>query len=217
MNKNNIIIASILFMIAIFASAAYLYNSNQVSTQKLIAKQNTSAFIAAHSPRKGHPDAKVTIVEFFDPACHTCKQFHPVIKDLLQKHPTKINVVMRYSPFHQGSDQMVAILEGARKQNKYWDVLEMMFDTQEKWAINHVARADLFWSYLQTTNAVDIERMVKDLNDPAIGQAIQQDITDGQTLGANKTPTFFVNGKPLPSFGYDQLMDLVNSELAANY
>ena len=29
-----------------------------------------------------------------------------------------------------------------------------------------------------------------------------------------QTPTFFVNGKPLPSFGPQQLVDLVNSEVA---
>jgi len=32
-----------------------------------------------------------------------------------------------------------------------------------------------------------------------------------------KTPEFFVNGKPLPIFGYDQLIKLVETELQANY
>jgi len=31
------------------------------------------------------------------------------------------------------------------------------------------------------------------------------------------TPEFFVNGKPLPSFGYEQLRNLVNDALAAAY
>ena len=217
MKKNHIIMASVLVMLAIFAVGASLYSAKQVETKNQLAAENTSAFIAKHSPRKGNPNAKVTIVEFFDPACHTCKQFHPVIVDLLQKHPAKLQVVVRYSPFHQGSDQMVAILEASRKQNKFWDTLELMYETQDNWAINHQARADLFWNYLNTTKLLDMEQMIKDLNDPAIGQVIQQDLADGKALGANKTPSFFVNGKPLPSFGYDQLINLVNSELEANY
>ncbi|GKT12106.1 MAG: hypothetical protein ISEC1_P1081 [Thiomicrorhabdus sp.] len=217
MKKNQIIIAAVFVMLGIFALATYIYSAQQTETKTQLAAQNTSAFIADHSPRKGNPNAKVTIVEFFDPACHTCKQFHPVIVDLLQKYPAKIQLVVRYSPFHQGSDQMVAILEASRKQNKFWDTLELMYETQDNWAINHQARADLFWSYLKTTKLLDMERMIKDLNDPAIGQVIQQDLADGKTLGANKTPTFFVNGKPLPSFGYDQLINLVNNELEANY
>lgn len=217
MKKNHIIISAVSAMFAIFAVAAYFYTTQQSEVKAELASQNNTALIAKHSPRKGHPDAKVTIVEFFDPACETCKVFHPFIKELLQKHPTKINVVLRYSPFHHGSDQMVAILEAARKQDQLWNVLDLMFDTQQHWAINHQARPDLFWEYLKKAKILDMQRMVEDLNDPAIGKIIQQDLADGQTLGANKTPTFFVNGKPLPSFGYDQLMDLVNSELAANY
>ena len=33
-------------------------------------------------------------------------------------------------------------------------------------------------------------------------------------LGVSKTPTFFVNGRPLPSFGVDQLTALVAEEVA---
>lgn len=217
MKKNNIIIATVVIMIAIFAIATYVYNTKQVEQKTNLATQNSSALIAEHSPRKGNPHAKVTIVEFVDPACETCKDFHPIIKDLLKKYPAKINVVIRYAPFHQGSDQMVGILEAARKQDKFWDTLDLMFETQSSWAIHHQARPDLFWNILKKSKILDLARLQQDMNDPAIGKVIQKDLADGKTLGANKTPTFFVNGKPLPSFGYNQFMDLVNSELAANY
>jgi protein-disulfide isomerase len=42
-------------------------------------------------------------------------------------------------------------------------------------------------------------------------------VEDGKTLNVNKTPEFFVNGRPLPSFGYDQLRNLVQEELARAY
>ncbi|HIE40157.1 MAG TPA: disulfide bond formation protein DsbA [Thiomicrorhabdus sp.] len=217
MKKNHIIIATVLTMVTVFALATYFYNAKQVETKNQLAAQNTSALIAEHSPKKGNPHAKVTIVEFVDPACETCKDFHPIIKDLLKKYPAKINLVIRYAPFHQGSDQMVAILEAARKQDKFWETLDLMFDTQSSWAIHHKARPDLFWNILKKSNLLDLARLQQDMNDPNIAKIIQKDLADGQTLGANKTPTFFVNGKPLPRFGYQPLMDLVNSELAAHY
>ncbi len=34
-------------------------------------------------------------------------------------------------------------------------------------------------------------------------------------LKVDRTPTFFVNGKPLPVFGAQQLVDLVSSEVQA--
>ena len=216
MKKNYIVIATVLVMGLLFALAAYFYNTQQLEIKNKQAKQHANALIPPHAIKKGNPQAKVTIVEFLDPACGTCKQFHPIIKDLLKKYPGKINLVVRYAPFHPGSDRMVAILEAARKQEQFWNVLDMMFESQEYWAINHQAKPELFWGVLKGYG-FDVARIQQDMQDPAIAKIIEQDLADGALLGATKTPTFFVNGKPLSSFGYEQLMSLVQSELAANY
>ena len=216
MKKNYIVITAVVLMGLIFAAAAYFYNAQQVKNKNQLAQQYANALIPAHAIKKGDPNAKVTIVEFFDPACHTCKEFHPIIENLLKKYPTKINLVVRYAPLHPGSDQMVAILEAVRKQGQFWNVLELMFESQQYWTVNHVAKPELFWGFLKGYG-FDIDRIKQDMRDPAIAEIIQQDLADGQRLGATKTPTYFVNGKPLPSFGYQQLMNLVQSELTANY
>ncbi len=217
MKKNQIMIAAIVVMLGAFAISAYLYNAKQVEAQNKQAAQNASALIAEHSPRKGNPHAKVTIVEFMDPACETCKDFHPILETLLKKYPAKINLVIRYAPFHQGSDQMVAILEAARQQGKFWETLDLMFDTQSSWAIRHQVHPERFWNTLKQSRLLDLARLQQDMQAPEIAQVIQKDLADAQMLGANKTPTFFVNGKPLVRFGYQPLMDLVNKELEANY
>ncbi|MDH5546189.1 MAG: DsbA family protein [Gammaproteobacteria bacterium] len=216
MNKNIMIYAAIFIMSVGFSLAAYFYTTQQQTATTELAASNADALAPAHAMRKGSPDAKVTIVEFFDPACGTCKQFHPVIKELLNKFPTQINVVMRYSPFHQGSDEMVAILEASRKQSQFWNVLDIMFETQDSWVSNHVAHPELFWGYLKGYG-IDADRLQQDMQDPKIVDVIQRDLADGETLKVEKTPTFFVNGKPLPSFGFDQFWALVKSELEANY
>ena len=46
---------------------------------------------------------------------------------------------------------------------------------------------------------------------------VQQDLGDARKLNVKATPEFFVNGKPLPTWGWDQLKTLVQEELAANY
>jgi protein-disulfide isomerase len=55
------------------------------------------------------------------------------------------------------------------------------------------------------------------MNAPEIQQIIQQDLADAKTLNVTMTPEFFVNGKPLPSFGADQLKDLVEDALDSAY
>jgi len=216
MKKNHIVISSLVVISLLFALAAYFYSAQQTETKTKLATQNAKALIPFHAIKKGDPNAKVTIVEFLDPACGTCKQFHPVIKELLKKYPKKINLVVRYAPLHPGSDQMVAILESARSQGQFWNVLDIMFESQEFWTINHQAKPNLFWPYLKGYG-LDVESIQQGMKNPKISKIIQQDLSDGQLLGATKTPTFFVNGKPLSSFGFEQLMSLVQSELEANY
>jgi protein-disulfide isomerase len=55
------------------------------------------------------------------------------------------------------------------------------------------------------------------MRDPEIAAIIQQDLADVKTLNVRKTPGFLVNGKPLPSFGYKQLQELVESEINKYY
>jgi protein-disulfide isomerase len=216
MKKSHITIISLLLMVGAFAVIAMLYNAQQQEAQNELASEHVGALIKAHSVRVGNPDAKVTIVEFMDPACGTCAQFHPLVKDLIKHYQGKVNLVIRYAPFHQNSDQMVAILEASRKQNKFWEVLELMFATQEKWVVHHKSQPAVFWDLLARID-IDMTRLQKDINDPAIRKVIQQDIADGALLGATKTPTFIVNGKHLPSFGSEQLQTLIETEIEVHY
>jgi protein-disulfide isomerase len=47
-----------------------------------------------------------------------------------------------------------------------------------------------------------------------VRSVLEQDVENVNALGVNKTPTFFVNGQALPSFGAEQLAELVAEEVA---
>lgn len=55
------------------------------------------------------------------------------------------------------------------------------------------------------------------MNAPEIAQRIEQDLSDAKALNVTKTPEFFVNGLPLPSFGLKQLQNLVKQALRSAY
>ena len=78
---------------------------------------------------------------------------------------------------------------------------------------NHHANVDLVWAPLGNLG-LDMERLKADMNSPEIAQRIQRDLADANSLGVAMTPEFFVNGKPMPSFGYEQLKTLVDDALA---
>ena len=62
-----------------------------------------------------------------------------------------------------------------------------------------------------------MERLRQDVNSPAVDKIVQQDISDAVKLNVTATPEYFVDGKPLPTWGWEQLKTLVESELAKAY
>ena len=131
-------------------------------------------------------------------------------------NPGRIRVTVRYAPFHNNSDYVVKVIEAARMQGKWQEALEALLAAQSGWAPNHSPQPDLVWRYLDGIG-LDLERVRQDMNSPEIAKNLAQDIADAKALNVSQTPEFFVNGKPMPSFGYEQLTTLVNDALREAY
>ena len=216
MKRNILVLASAVILVGAFIIAMLVLDSQETGNVESSAKMNASSLVRDHSPKAGNGDARVTIVEFFDPACGTCRAFHPIVKGILRDNPGKVNLVVRYLPLHSGSEEIVKILEAARIQGKFWEALEAAYATQGKWAINHQANPQLFWRGISSVG-LDPEQVRSDMQSLAVSQNVQQDIEDANALGVDKTPGFFVNGKPLIEFGQMQLLQLVNEAIEREY
>ncbi|MDA3904219.1 MAG: thioredoxin domain-containing protein [Desulfuromusa sp.] len=208
--------SAILVLVLAFVIGSNYYKDQQSEKYGFMAEENAELFIRDHSQTLGSDDAKVYLVEFMDPACETCAAFAPFIKQIMAANPGKIKLVLRYAPFHDGADDFVKILEAARMQGKYWETLDVMFKSQNVWASHGNWQPQKLWGFLPKAG-VDIEQIKKDMHDPAIAKIIEQDMADVKTLNVQKTPGYFVNGKPLQTFGYRQLQQLIQTELDAKY
>ncbi len=212
MDKKKIILLSLAILALIFLIGSYLYKDAQVEKTAAIAKKSQEVFIREYSTIVGEKDAKVTLVEFLDPACETCRAFYPLVKKIMDERPGKIRHVIRYAPFHPNSDEIVKIIEASKEQGKYFETLETLFRYQSKWASHHQPNMSMVWSILPGAG-LDIDRLKEELKDPKYDKLVEQEIADAQKLGVKKTPGYFVNGKPLQNFGYNQLVELIESEL----
>lgn len=213
MKQKNMFMAAVVLLIAAFIAGAFFYKNQKAEQAAQLAAQNQVALVRPDAPSFGNPDAPVHIVEFFDPACGTCREFYPLVKAMMDAHPGKIRLSMRYAPFHPGSDTVVKALEAARKQGQFKQALEALFVAQNGWVLNHTAQPDRIWPYLEPLG-LDMVRLKSDMNSPEIAAMITRDLVDAKTMNVTMTPEFFVNGKPLPSFGLDQLKNLVDEALA---
>jgi protein-disulfide isomerase len=216
MNTHITFAITVLVLILAFMIGSSYYKGRQAEKIDFLAQENAELLVRSHSQTLGSDDAKVYLIEFMDPACETCAAFSSFVKQLIVTNPGKIKLVLRYAPFHEGADYFVKILEAAKKQGKYWETLNVMYKTQPYWTRHHVAQPDKIWQFLPQAG-VNVEQIREDMNDPAIARLIDQDLADAKTLNVRKTPGFFVNGKPLQTFGSKQLLQLVESEINANY
>ena len=214
MKTNKVAVAGILlFVVAAFALGVSLYRKHVHSAQDQTVSAEQTRLVRMHSPILGPQGAPVTIVEFFDPACETCRAFYPIVKSLMAKYPEDVRLVIRYAPFHRGSDQVVKLLEAARRQGKYQLVLEAVLQAQPTWADHSQPNPDLTFE-LSRAVGLDIERARQDMARPEMQALLDQDLEDLKALQVSRTPTFFVQGRSLPSFGPDQLAALVAEEVA---
>lgn len=208
---------TVIGLMAIVALFFYLgmnaYQKRVQNAQEVQVKAEQTRLVRMHSPVFGPQTAPVTIVEFFDPACETCRAFYPLVKDLMAKYPQDVKLVIRYAPFHQGSDQVVKLLESAKIQGKYQTVLEAVLAEQPAWADHGQPNIENAFKVAEQAG-LDLEQARKDIEKPSMQSLLQQDIEDLTALQVTKTPTFFVNGRNLPSFGPDQLTALVAEEVA---
>jgi protein-disulfide isomerase len=213
MKQKNIFIAAAALLILVFAGGAFLYQKQHAEAAAQLAQQNMAALVRADAPSFGNPDAPVHIVEFFDPACGTCREFYPMVKALMAQHPGQIRLSLRYAPFHPGSDTVVKVLEASRQQGRFEATLEALFARQDVWVQNHTANAQLTGPLLAPLG-MDLAQLQNDANAPEVATIIARDLADAKTLNVTMTPEYFVNGKPLPRFGFAELEQLVNDELA---
>ncbi|NGZ07355.1 MAG: thioredoxin domain-containing protein [Magnetococcales bacterium] len=216
MNRKVAFISVAGLLLLIFAILVVQFQNQRSAQQAGAVAGHRESLERAGAPVKGSPDAKVTIVEFLDPACETCREFYPLVTQLIERYPGKVKVMVRYAPLHQGSDQVVRMLEAAHRQGRFWQALERLFATQHQWVVAHVSQPMRALPLL-TALDLDQKRFADDINRPEVMQAVEQDQRDGQRLNVRATPEFFVNGRPMPSFGYEQLNQLVAEAVAASY
>ena len=212
MKKNAIFIVGIAFIALI---TFLFFNSSQTTEEPKISLFEGDVYERVYSPVIGPENAPVTIVEFFDPACEACRAFYPYVKEILNRYPNDVRLVLRYAAYHEGSDTVVQMLETARLQNLFVPLLEALLKDQNEWASHHNPDIDRAWELAEATG-LDIQQAKEFIKSGKFDSLLKQESEDIRFLRVNQTPTFFVNKKPLESFGFDQLYSLVQEEIESN-
>ncbi len=164
----------------------------------------------------GGADA-VTVVEFLDFECEACGAYYPVVEELRDKYAGQITYAVRYFPLpgHFNSTNAAVAAEAAAQQGRFEDMYHRLFETQSEWGEGQESRAELFRDYAKQLG-LDMAAYDAAVADPATEQRVRVDFDEGRTLGVSSTPTFFVDGEPLPIERWGDLESAIQDALSKN-
>ena len=165
--------------------------------QKLLAKQDSQKIAATK--------ARVTLVEFGDFQCPACGASHPIIKRLLDEYKNDLTFVFRHYPLpmHKNALKAANAAEAAGAQKKFFEMYDLLFENQTEWSESN--KSDEIFEKYAIELDLDVDKFIEDIKTKKYESKIKADQADGNALGVNSTPTFFINGE-MQSGGlpYDQ-------------
>ncbi len=146
----------------------------------------------AGAPLKGPKNAPVTIVAFSDFQCPFCSRAVPTLHELEKQYGNKIKVAFKHQPlpFHQNAKPAAMASMAANEQGKFWEYHDKLFANQSALDRPSLER------YAEELK-LDMGKFKAALDSNKFDAYISADSAEGMRVGANGTPTFFINGRQL--------------------
>lgn len=201
-NRNFLIVCAV---IAAFTFGRIIYREQKFKTDYSIDLNNVDAAILVkpHSYASGPEHARITIVQFLDPQCHTCFSMHWTIKRVVSEFPKDIRVLIRYFPFRDEGRVAAALAEEAREIEKFDETLDEILSRQKEWGDGKYTSPALLPGFIAHIG-LSSERFLDDKLLAKHKWKIDLDVADARQIGITKAPAVFVNGRMI-SLSYEAL------------
>jgi protein-disulfide isomerase len=166
----------------------------------------------AGAPSRGPANAAVTIVEFEDFQCPYCKSVQPTLKQILSHYGDKVRLVYVDYPLeslHPAALQAHQAARCAGEQDKFWEYHDLLFKNSP------AASPEQLENYAKQAG-MDLPAFKTCLSSGKYQSAIQKNEEEGNKLGVNGTPAFFINGRSMNGAqSFEEFSRIIDEELAA--
>lgn len=189
-NDVKVFIGVIIATLLLVFGAAFFLGKNNSPTTPFVGDQQK--LIRSDSWNTGSESAKITLVEFSDFQCPACKAASPAVKSVLTKYGENLRFVYRHFPLpsHEFGFISAQAAEAAGLQGKFWEMHDKLFELSPD-----LKKENLLT--LAKDLGLNLDKFNSDLDSDTVRQKVLNDQADGNSLGINATPTFFVNGTKL--------------------
>lgn len=146
-----------------------------------------------NAPTVGSANAPVTIIEFSDYQCPSCKKEHATVRQLRDKYGDKL--LWAYKDFPLGMNEVsIKAAEAAhcaRDQSKFFEYQDLLFNIQDEPSTSKLK---------ELATSLNLDRSVFDkcLDGGAHRQVVLDAVKEARAIGIDRTPSFVINGRLFP-------------------
>jgi protein-disulfide isomerase len=133
----------------------------------------------------------------------------PTIKQIEEEYKGKVRIAFKHQPlpFHPNAKPAAMAAMAAAEQGKFWEMHDKLFGNQRA-----LDRASLE-KYAQELK-LDMNKFKAALDNNKFSSQIEADSAEGMRVGANGTPTFFINGRTVVgAVPFDNFKRVIDEEL----
>ena len=168
-------------------------------------------------PARGPEDAKVTIVEYSDFQCPFCSRGYQILEtQVMPEYEGKVRLYFKHLPLksiHPWAESAALATECARDQSNdaFWKMYHAIFKAQRE--INQDNLKDKVTQFAKDAG-IDEAKFGACFESKAALPKVEQDLQEAAAVGANSTPTFFINGRRLEGAQpYENFKAIIDQEL----
>jgi len=155
---------------------------------------------------QGPEHARVTVVEYGDFECPSCKVAATTPTLLLERFPNKVRFLFRHFPVSEAHPHAILAAEAseaAAAQGRFWPMYQLLFDNQAHLGDKNLMR-------YASEVGLDMTRYVGEMDDHIYLQKVREHVDGARRSHIRATPTFFINGALQDiSYGMKALHDAV--------
>lgn len=151
-------------------------------------------------PSRGPADAKVTIVEFSDFQCPFCSRGYQILEEqVMPEYEGKVRFYFKHLPLksiHPWAEGAALASECAAEQSPdaFWKLYHATFKAQRE--INQDNLKSKMTEFAKKAG-LDEGKFTECFDGKKTLPRIEKDLAEAAAVGANSTPTFFINGRRL--------------------
>ncbi|MBI4137185.1 thioredoxin domain-containing protein [Candidatus Roizmanbacteria bacterium] len=165
---------------------------------------------------KGATESAVLLIEYSDFQCPACRQYYPVVKQLVEEKGDQFTFAYRHFPLtqHENADEAARAAEAAGRQEKFWEMHDLLFERQDAWA--ETGNPDETFQAYAEELGLSMDQYTADYTAQELKDKISNDYNSGVKAGVNATPTFFLNGEKIRPGSLDEFSLLIDQANETN-